>query len=121
MKYFPDWRRVLNELQRYSVGGTIDSGIFENLGEISLDSLANSLKNRDFTEMRKWVAENSDNDPNQLFRKIYDGMYDYLEPNSIPDAVLIIAQYQYQSGFVANTDINLVACLTEMMVSCQWK
>ena len=121
MKYFPDWRRVLNELQRYSVGGTIDAGIFENLGEISLDSLSNSLKNRDFTEMRKWVAENSDNDPNQLFRKIYDGMYDYLEPNSIPDAVLIIAQYQYQSGFVANTDINLVACLTEMMVNCQWK
>jgi len=121
MKYFPDWRRVLNELQRYSVSGVIDAGILENIGEISLDTLASSLKDRDFTSMRNWVAENSDSDPNTIFRKIYDGIYQYLEPHSIPDAVLIIAQYQYQNAFVANTDINLVACLTEMMINCQWK
>lgn len=121
MRYFPDWRRVLNELQRYSVSGVIDEGILVNVGEISIKKLASILKERKFGDMRKWVVDNLDNDPTTIFRTIYDGLYEHMEPNSIPQAVVTIADYQYKSAFVADQEVNLVACLTEMMVECEWK
>lgn len=121
MKYFPDWRRVLNELQRYSVSGRIDEGILVNIGDVSISTLAGLLKERKFTDMRKWVVDNLDNDPNAIFRTIYDGLYENMEPNSIPQAVVTIADYQYKSAFVADQEVNLVACLTELMVECEWK
>ena len=121
MRYFPDWRRVLNELQRYSVSGVIDEGILVNVGEVSIKKLASILKERKFGDMRKWVVDNLDNDPTTIFRKIYDGLYEHMEPNSIPQAVVTIADYQYKSAFVADQEVNLVACLTEMMVECEWK
>lgn len=121
MRYFPDWRRVLNELQRYSVSGVIDDGILVNVGQLSLKKLSTSLKERKFGDMRKWVVDNLDNDPSSIFRTIYDGLYEYMEPNSIPQAVVTIADYQYKSAFVADQEVNLVACLTEMMVECEWK
>ena len=121
MKHFPDWRRVLNELQRYSIGGEIDEGLFTDVGEINLGKLVSALKDKKFTEMRGWVNQNLDNDPNTLFRSIYDGLYDHMEPSSIPQAVVTIAEYSYKSAFVADQEINLVACLTELMVECDWK
>jgi DNA polymerase III delta prime subunit len=121
MRYFPDWRRVLNELQRYSVSGVIDEGILVNVGEVSIKKLASILKERKFGDMRKWVVDNLDNDPTTIFRTIYDGLYEHMEPNSIPQAVVTIADYQYKSAFVADQEVNLVACLTEMMVECEWK
>lgn len=121
MRYFPDWRRVLNELQRYSVSGVIDEGILVNVGELSIKKLASVLKERKFGDMRKWVVDNLDNDPTTIFRTIYDGLYEHMEPNSIPQAVVTIADYQYKSAFVADQEVNLVACLTEMMVECEWK
>jgi DNA polymerase III delta prime subunit len=120
-KHFPDNRRVLNELQRYSVSGTIDKGILVNASEISLNALVKTLKEKDFSSMRKWVAQNLDNDPTLIYRKIYDGLYDHLEPSSIPEAVLLLAKYQYQSAFVADQEVNLVACLTEFMISLGFK
>ena len=121
MKHFPDMRRVLNELQRYAAGGIIDAGILAQIGEINLNELMKSLKEKHFSEVRKWVTQNIDNDPVKIFRKIYDGIHEHLKATSIPQAVLIIAEYQYKSAFVADQEINLVACLTEMMVDCEFK
>ena len=121
MKHFPDMRRVLNELQRYSTGGVIDAGILAQIGEINLNELMKALKEKHFSEVRKWVIQNIDNDPTTIFRKIYDGASGHLKETSIPQAILIIAEYQYKSAFVADQEINLVACLTEMMVDCEFK
>jgi|TARA_R100000084_G_scaffold55176_1_gene23160 DNA polymerase III delta prime subunit len=120
-KHFPDWRRVLNELQRYSVSGNIDSGLLTNLTDESFKALVSYLKTKNFTEMRKWVGLNSDNESTSLFRSIYENCSTYVEPNSIPQVVLILADYQYKSAFVADQEINLVACLTEMMAEIKWK
>ena len=121
IKHFPDNRRVLNELQRYSVSGKIDSGILVNLSEVSMKELALHLKEKEFTKVRKWVVDNIDNDPTKIFRKIYDNLYIYLDPTTIPAAVIIIGEYQYKSAFVADQEINLLACLTEMMTQCRFK
>ena len=120
-KHFPDNRRVLNELQRYAAGGVIDAGILSNVSEISINQLIQNLKDKDFSSMRKWVTQNLDNDPVRIYRKIYDGLYDHLKPQSIPQAVVILSRYQYQSAFVADQEINLVACLTEFMVDLEYK
>ena len=119
-KHFPDWRRVLNELQRYSVTGKIDSGILSNLGEENFKGLVDLLKNKRFNDMRKWVAENLDTEPTAFFRKFYDMASTYMKPNSIPQLVLLLGRYQYQSAFVADQEINTVAFLTEVMVDAEW-
>lgn len=118
MKHFPDFRRVLNEMQRYSVAGSIDAGILSTIGELHVKELVAALKAKQFTDMRKWVVANIDNDPAQIFRKIYDAAYEVMEKASIPQLVLIIADYQYKSAFVADQEINLVAALTEIMMEC---
>ena len=120
-KHFPDFRRILNELQRYSIAGSIDVGILTQIGEVDTKKLITAMKEKDFTSVRKWVVENIDNDPTQIFRKIYDGMYDYFEGNSIPKVVLILAEYQYKSAFVADAEINLTACLVEIMMECDFR
>ena len=121
-KFFPDFRRTLNELQRFSSSGTIDASVLAQITAVrNLNELVKSLKAKDFGTMRKWVAANSDIEPASIFRKIYDGLYDYFKPESIPQAVVIIGKYQYQSAFVADQEINLVACLTEIMVDCEVK
>jgi DNA polymerase III delta prime subunit len=120
-KHFPDNRRVLNELQRYSVSGTIDSGILSNVADIQLDTLITALKSKDFGSTRKWVTANLDNDPVKIYRKLYDTLYEVLKPQSVPQLVLILAKYQYQAAFVADHEINMVACLTEIMVDCEFK
>ena len=120
-KYFPDFRRTLNELQRYSVSGTIDTGLLANIAEVRMESLMDALKNKEFSVARKWVNSNLDNDPNVVLRSIYENLYHVLEPVFIPQAVLIIAKYQYQSAFVADQEINLLAALTEIMVECKFK
>jgi DNA polymerase III delta prime subunit len=119
-KHFPDWRRVLNELQRYSVTGKIDSGILSNLGEENFKSLIDLLKNKRFNDMRKWVAENLDTEPTAFFRKFYDLSSTYMKPNSIPQLILLLGRYQYQSAFVSDQEINTVAFLTEVMVDAEW-
>ena len=121
MKHFPDFRRVLNELQKYSSSGKIDSGILSVMSEINMSDLMGFLKQKKFTEVRKWSVQNLDNDPIRIFRTIYDTLYDYLSPTAIPQAVLILADYQYKSAFVADQEINLVACLTEIMCECEFK
>ena len=120
-KHFPDWRRILNECQRYSVGGKIDSGILASFSDVSVNDLIKNLKTKNFPEVRKWVVSNLDNDSSVLLRRIYDALYTSLVPNTIPSAVLIIAKYQYQIAFVADQEINLLACLTEIMVECEFK
>ena len=120
-KHFPDFRKLINELQRYSVSGTIDAGILVNVSDENLKTLVTHLKGKEFSDMRKWVVNNLDNDPVKIFRKIYDNMYDSLQPETIPHAVLIIADYQYKSAFVADQEINLVACLTELMSQVKFK
>ena len=120
-KHFPDWRRVLNECQRYSVSGKIDSGILASFSDVSVNELIKSLKDKNFTEVRKWVVGNLDNDASHLLRRVYDSAYDYLTPATIPAAVLIIAKYQDQCAFVADQEINLLAALTEIMVECEFK
>ena len=120
-KHFPDWRRVLNECQRYSVGGQIDSGILASFSDVSVVSLVKNLKEKNFPEVRKWVVDNLDNDSAMILRRVYDALYGSLENASIPAAVLIIAKYQYQIAFVADQEINLLACLTEIMVECNFK
>ena len=120
-KHFPDWRRVLNELQRYSAGGKIDSGILAAFTNVKTNELFKSLKTKDFPKVRKWVVDNLDNDPVVLLRSIYDGCYTSMEGSGIAAAVLIIARYQYQSAFVADQEINMLACLTEIMVECEFK
>jgi len=121
MKHFPDIRRILNELQRYSVGGVIDVGILSESGEVGITTLMSHLKEKDFTSVRKWVAENIHNDQTIIFRKIYDSMYDRMTPQSIPGAVLVLADYQYKAAFVADPEINLTACLTTLMMECDFK
>ena len=120
-KHFPDFRKLINELQRYSVAGTIDAGVLVNISDENLKSLTGHLKAKEFGDMRKWVVNNLDNDPVKIFRKIYDSLYTALEPATIPHAVLIIADYQYKSAFVADQEINLVACLTELMSQVKFK
>jgi DNA polymerase III delta prime subunit len=120
-KHFPDWRRVLNECQRYSVSGKIDSGILATFSDVSVNDLIRNLKDKNFPEVRKWVVDNLDNDSSVLLRRLYDSLYETLVPNSIPAAVLIIAKYQYQIAFVADQEINLLAALTEIMVECEFK
>jgi len=121
MKYRPDFRRVINELQRYSVSGQIDTGILVNLSNESFNSLMLSLKEKNFKEMRKWVAENIDVEPAVIFRSIYDNMSEHLQPKSVPQVVLILADYQYKNAFVADHELNVVACMTEIMAGSEWK
>lgn len=120
-KYFPDWRRTINELQRYSATGKIDSGILSLEKDTSIKNLVDYLKTKNFKEMRKWVVDNLDTEPTALFRSIYDKSSEYLKPQSIPQLVLILSNYQYKSAFVADQEINLVACLTEVMADCEFK
>ena len=120
-KHFPDWRRVLNECQRYSVSGKIDSGILAAFSDVAVNDLIKNLKTKNFPEVRKWVNSNMDNDTSVLFRRIYDSLYESLVPTTIPAAVLVIAKYQYQMAFVADQEINMLACLTEIMVECEFK
>lgn len=121
MKHQPDWRRVINELQRYGSGGIIDSGILVNLADDSIDDLIKFLKLKDFRKMRQWVADNMDSEPAAIFRKLYDTMYEYVDGKSIPQLVLILADYQYKNSFVADHELNLVACLTEIMANTEFK
>lgn len=120
-KFFPDWRRVLNELQRYSATGKIDSGILVNFSEENLKGLVELLKAKNFSEVRKWVAENNDLDQAVFFRKLYDTASQYLKPNSIPQLVITLADYQYKAAFVADHEINILACLTEIMAEGEFK
>ena len=120
-KHFPDWRRVLNECQRYSASGKIDSGILAHFSDVKVNDLVKKLKEKDFPEVRKWVVNNLDNDTSVLLRRIYDACYDSMVPSSIPAAVLTLAKYQYQMAFVADQEINMLACLTEIMVECEFK
>ena len=120
-KHFPDWRRVLNECQRYSAGGKIDSGILAHFSDVKVNDLIKHLKEKNFTEVRQWVVSNLDNDPGTILRRIYDALYDSVDPPSIPAGVLILAKYQYHIAFVADQEINLLAALTEMMVECEFK
>ena len=120
-KFFPDWRRVLNELQRYSASGKIDSGILVNISDESMKELISFLKEKEFGKLRKWVVNNLDNDPSRIYRKIYDILYTSVTPNTVPNLVLIIADYQYKSAFVADHEINMLACLTEIMSQVEFK
>lgn len=119
-KFFPDWRRVLNELQRYSVSGEIDSGVLANVKEVSIKKLMGLLKDKNFTETRKWVSENVSGDAQTVYRQIYDTAYEYVTKPSVPQLVLLLAKYQYQSAFAADSEINLMAFLTECMVDMEW-
>lgn len=121
MKHFPDWRRVLNELQRYSATGKIDAGILVNFTEENFKKLIGFLKKKDFKNMRSWVGLNSDIETTQIFRNLYDNAVDVLQEKSIPQLVITLADYQYKAAFVADAEINLVACLTELMSDCEWK
>ena len=118
-KHFPDNRRILNELQRYSQFGKIDTGVLAQIGNVQLTEITKHIKDKDFGAIRKWVAS-TDLDTNTMFRQLYDSLYDFMKPQSIPQAVVIIADYQYKNAFVADTEINLVACLTELMVECEF-
>ena len=120
-KHFPDWRRVLNECQRYSANGKIDTGILATFSDVSLNDLLKNMKQKNFSEVRKWVVDNLDNDPAMLLRRVYDSLYTSLKNVSIPAAVLIVGKYQYQVAFVADQEINLLAALTEIMVECEFK
>ena len=120
-KHYPDFRRTINELQRYSVRGEIDTGVLFNLSESNTKELMSSLKDKKFNDMRKWVINNLDKEPSSLFSTIYNNLYEALEPKSVPQAVLIIAGYQYKAAFVADHEINMVACLTEVMANCNFK
>ena len=121
MKHFPDMRRILNELQRYSVSGKIDVGILSSLQESEIKNLISSMKNKDFSSVRKWAAMNAETSPTEIYRKIYDGLTDNLENQSIPEAILILAESQYRSAFVADQEINMMACLVQLMMSCAFK
>ena len=119
--YFPDWRRVLNELQRYSVSGTIDAGILVNIGDANIKELMVCMKNKEFTNVRKWVVDNIDNDPTYLIRSIYDNLYEYVDGSTIPHCVVVLGEYQYKAAFVADQEINMIACLTEIMTRAKFK
>ena len=120
-KYFPDWRRILNELQRYSASGQIDAGILVNLSEVNINELMEALKRQEFTNVRKWIVNNLDNDPVRIYRRIYDSLYDNIDKSTIPHAVIILAEYSYKSAFVADQEINLLACFTEIMAQVKFK
>ena len=120
-RYYPDWRRLINEAQRHAATGKIDTDILCDIADVNLSQLMNALKNKEFSTVRKWVVDNIDNDPNIVMRKIYDALYENIKPKYIPEAVLILAKYQYQIAFVADQEINLVACLTEVMMGCEFK
>ena len=120
-KYFPDWRRILNELQRYSASGQIDAGILVNLSEVNINELMEALKKQEFTNVRKWIVNNLDNDPVRIYRRIYDSLYDNIDKSTIPHAVIILAEYSYKSAFVADQEINLLACFTEIMAQVKFK
>ena len=120
-KYFPDWRRVLNELQRYSASGTIDSGILVNISETNMRDLVSFLKDKDFKSIRKWVANNLDNDPSRMYRKVYDTLYDEIDPNTVPHMVLAVGDYSYKSAFVADQEINMLAFMIEIMSQVRFK
>ena len=121
MKHFPDWRRVLNELQRYSARGTIDSGILASVDNVEIKELVKYLKDREFESMRKWVAQNASMDVNVLFRKLYDAASTIMKPESIPPLVLALADYQYKAAFVVDQEINMAACMTQIMIDCEFK
>ena len=120
-KYFPDYRRSLNELQRYSSGGTIDTGLLSQITNLQIQEVVTAMKKKEWKTMRKWVVQNIDADPTTVFRQLYDGLYDYFKPESIPQAVLILAEFQDKAGRVADPEINMVACLTNIMIDCQFK
>ena len=120
-KHFPDWRRVLNELQRYSASGMIDAGILVNLSETNLKDLVTFLKEKDFKSIRKWVANNLDNDPTRMYRKVYDTLYEEVQPSTVPHLVLATADYSYKSAFVADQEINMLAFMIEVMTQVQFK
>ena len=119
--YFPDWRRTLNELQRYSISGEIDAGILVNLSDVNIKELMHYMKNKEFTNVRKWVVDNLDNDPVHLLRSIYDNLYEYVDGSTIPHCVVVLGEYQYKSAFVADQEINIMACLTEIMGRVKFK
>ena len=121
IKFFPDFRRCLNEIQRYGVSGVIDSGLLATLSEEKLTPLVDMMQQKNWSAMRKWVAQNSDNDFNTLYRKVFDTLEKRLEPSSIPAAVLLVADYQYKSAFAMDSEINFTACLTEIMSECKFK
>ena len=120
-KFFPDWRRVINELQRYSVSGRIDAGILVDISEVNIKELMHSMKQKEFTNVRKWIVNNIDNDPTRLFRRLYDNLYDYMDGSSIPHVVVILGEYQYKAAFVADQEINMLASLTEIMARGKFK
>ena len=120
-RYYPDWRRLINECQRYSANGSIDSAILVDVADVNLDSLLSALKKKDFSTVKNWVVQHMDNDPTMVMRKIYDNLYEVLKPSSIPEAVLIIAKYMNNIPIVPDQEINLLACLTEIMMSCEFK
>ena len=120
-KHFPDWRRVLNELQRYSVSGKIDAGILVNISETNIKNLMEGMKKKEFTTVRKWVVDNLDNDPVRLLRSVYDNLYEYVDGSTIPHCVVVLGEYQYKSAFVADQEINTMACLTEIMARAKFK
>ena len=119
--HFPDWRKVLNELQRYSVSGEIDAGVLVNLGDKNIKDLMAMMKKKEFTNVRKWVVDNLDNDSDKLFRSIYDNLYEFVDPSSIPHVVVALGEYQYKAAFVADLEINMMACLTEIMGRVKFK
>jgi DNA polymerase III delta prime subunit len=121
LRFAPDWRRVLNECQRYSVSGKIDKGILANLSDANITLLIKALKEKDFKAGRAWVVNNIDSEPAAIFRKIYDNMTEHANPDSIPNIVVILANYQYKDAFVADHELNLVACITELMACAEWK
>jgi len=121
MKFFPDFRRTLNELQRYAAGGKIDVGMLQTIGDVHIKTLVKSMKAKDFGAVRKWVVENLDNDQTRVYRAIYDGLYETVEGGSIPQAILVLADYQYKAAFAADAEINLTACLVQLMMEVQFK
>tara|TARA_B100001121_G_scaffold308345_1_gene332140 strand:- start:1732 stop:2676 length:945 start_codon:yes stop_codon:yes gene_type:complete len=120
-RYYPDWRRLINECQRYAATGSINSAILVDVADVNLDSLLASLKKKEFTTVKNWVVQHMDNDPTMVMRKIYDSLYGVLKPSSIPEAVLIIAKYMNNIPIVPDQEVNLLACLTEIMMSCEFK
>ena len=121
MKYIPDWRRVINECQRYGMSGTIDTGILVTLSESSVKGLMSDLKDKNFKGMRKWVTDNMDVESAKIFRMVYDNMISYVEASSVPQLVLILADYSYKDSFVADHELNVVACMTEIMSQIKFK
>ena len=119
--HFPDWRRTLNELQRYAISGSIDAGMLVNIGDVNIKELMVGMKNKEFTNVRKWVVNNLDNNPVDLLRIVYDNLYEYVDGSTIPHCVVVLGEYQYKSAFVADQEINMMACLTEIMARAKFK